>query len=43
LQVWEVATAYPLVFTISASDAEEAEKEALYQRVRRCRKTAGRH
>jgi hypothetical protein len=31
LQVWEVATAYPLVFTIAAANVEDAEKEALYR------------
>lgn len=31
LQVWEVATAYPLVFTIAAAEVEEGEKEALYR------------
>lgn len=31
LQVWEVATAYPLAFTIAAANAEDAEKEALYR------------
>jgi hypothetical protein len=31
LQVWEVATAYPLVFAIAAADVEDEEKEALYR------------
>lgn len=31
LQVWEVATAYPLVFTVASSDADEGEKDAIYR------------
>jgi uncharacterized protein with ParB-like and HNH nuclease domain len=31
LQVWEVATAYPLVFTVAAANVEDPEKEALYR------------
>ena len=29
--VWEVATAYPLIFTIAAAEVDEAEKELLYR------------
>jgi uncharacterized protein with ParB-like and HNH nuclease domain len=31
LQVWEVATAYPLVFAIAVAKVDESEKESLYQ------------
>ena len=31
LQVWEVATAYPLVLTIAVAEVEQTEKDALYQ------------
>ncbi|MGB6325398.1 MAG: DUF262 domain-containing protein, partial [Methylocella sp.] len=31
LAVWEVATAYPLIFTIAAAEVQEAEKEVLYR------------
>ena len=33
LQVWEVATAYPLVFTIAAAEVDLAEKELMYRLV----------
>ena len=31
LQTWEVATAYPLVFAVAASDVDDLEKDTIYQ------------
>jgi hypothetical protein len=33
LAIWEVATAYPLIFCVAVSDAPQAEKEAIYRLV----------